>query len=111
MSYMWKNIKQKILPHTLYGRSLMIIVVPILLLQMIVAYIFIDRHLDSMSDKLVYALAGEIGMIIDQIKQSRMPFREVPVQIHYTEYSLGKGQPSRNALKIVVQYLLGKVLP
>src|SRR3990170_6114502 len=70
MSYMWKNIKQKILPHTLYGRSLMIIVVPILLLQMIVAYIFIDRHLDSMSDKLVYALAGEIGMITDQIKQA-----------------------------------------
>jgi two-component system osmolarity sensor histidine kinase EnvZ len=70
MVYSWKNIKQKVLPRTLYGRSLMIIVVPILLLQMIVAYIFIDRHWDSMSDKLVYALAGEIGMITEQVKQA-----------------------------------------
>ncbi|MCE9508270.1 MAG: HAMP domain-containing protein [Alphaproteobacteria bacterium] len=66
----WKNIKQKIFPHTLYGRSLMIIVVPILLLQMIVAYIFINRHLDSMSDKLVFALAGEIDMITEQVRQA-----------------------------------------
>lgn len=68
-----KTLKQKILPRTLYGRSLMIIVVPILLLQLIVAYVFIDRHWDSMSDKLVFALAGEIRMITDQIKQAKSP--------------------------------------
>jgi len=70
MSHTWKNIKQKILPRTLYGRSLMIIVVPILLMQTIVAYIFIDRNWDSMSDKLVYALTGEINMIANQVKQA-----------------------------------------
>jgi two-component system osmolarity sensor histidine kinase EnvZ len=71
MAQRWKSIKQKILPRTLYGRSLMIIVVPILLIQMIVGYIFIDRHWDSMSDKLVSALAGEIDMVTDQIKHAR----------------------------------------
>jgi two-component system osmolarity sensor histidine kinase EnvZ len=70
MPYTWKDIKQKVLPRTLYGRSLMIIVMPILLLQMIVAYIFINRHWDSMSDKLVYALAGEVGMITEQVQQA-----------------------------------------
>jgi two-component system osmolarity sensor histidine kinase EnvZ len=71
--YKWKAIKQRVLPRTLYGRSLMIIVMPILLLQMIVAYIFIDRHWDSMSDKLVFALAGEIRMVTGQIKQAATP--------------------------------------
>ena len=43
MAYRWKTIKQKVLPRSLYGRSLMIIVVPILLIQIIVAYIFISQ--------------------------------------------------------------------
>lgn len=49
--------------------------------------------------------------LVDQIRLSGLPFREVPVQVRYTEYSLSKGQSSRNAIQIVVQYLLGKVIP
>lgn len=48
--------------------------------------------------------------LIDQIRVSGLPFKEVPVQIRYTAYSLGKGQSSRNAIRIVVQYVLGKVM-
>lgn len=48
--------------------------------------------------------------IIDQIRQSRMPFKEVPVEIRYTDHSLAKGQSSRNAIRIAIHYLLGKVL-
>jgi glycosyltransferase involved in cell wall biosynthesis len=48
--------------------------------------------------------------LIDQVRQSGLPFREVPVQIRYTSYSIGKGQSSRNAIRIVFHYLLGKVL-
>ena len=73
MPYTWKTIKQSILPRSLYGRSLMIIVVPILLMQMIVAYVFIDRHWESMSDKLVFDLSGEIRMITNGIKQAKSP--------------------------------------
>ena len=47
--------------------------------------------------------------LIDQIRLSGLPFREVPVQIRYTVYSLAKGQSSRGALRIVWQYLLGRV--
>ncbi len=72
-AYTWKTIKQRILPRSLYGRSLMIIVVPIFLMQMIVAYIFIDRHWESMSDKLVADLSGEIRLVVNEIKQARSP--------------------------------------
>jgi glycosyltransferase involved in cell wall biosynthesis len=59
----------------------------------------LDIQLDGM------AHASEI---IDIISRQRLTFREVPVRIHYTDYSLAKGQTSRSALRIVLQYLLGR---
>ncbi|MDE1152800.1 MAG: ATP-binding protein [Micavibrio sp.] len=63
----FKKIKSALLPRTLFGRSLMIVAMPILLMQMIVAFIFFDRHWDAMSDKLVFALAGEISMVTERV--------------------------------------------
>ncbi len=65
-----KQIKARILPRTLYGRSLMIIVLPVVLIQLIVGYIFLDRHWDSMSDKLAYAVAGEVDLLTNAYKQA-----------------------------------------
>ncbi len=47
--------------------------------------------------------------LIDWIRRSRLSFREVPVQIRYTPYSLAKGQSVRDGFRIVIQYFLGKV--
>ncbi|MFQ5492030.1 MAG: glycosyltransferase family 2 protein [Phycisphaerae bacterium] len=48
--------------------------------------------------------------LIDLIRETQLPFKEVPVQIQYTERSLHKGQSFRGAFRIVVHYLLGRVL-
>ncbi|MHC4696674.1 MAG: glycosyltransferase family 2 protein [Planctomycetota bacterium] len=48
--------------------------------------------------------------LIDLIRQSGLPFREVPVQIRYTDYSRRKGQPSRGAIRILIHYLSGRIL-
>lgn len=48
----------------------MIIATPILLLQMIVSFVFFDRHWESMSGRLVYAIAGEVSMLTTQIKEA-----------------------------------------
>ncbi|MDY0009677.1 MAG: ATP-binding protein [Bdellovibrionales bacterium] len=64
------TLKQKLLPSTLFGRSLMIIATPILLLQLIVSFVFFDRHWDSMSSRLVYAIAGEVSMLTTQIREA-----------------------------------------
>src|SRR4051812_32151669 len=71
MPYTLKTIKQKILPRSLYGRSLIIIVVPIFLIQVIVAYIFIDQNWERTSDKLVFALSGEMKMIVSDIRRAK----------------------------------------
>lgn len=60
-------LRHKLLPSTLFGRSLMILATPILLMQLIVGFIFFDRHWDAMSDKLVSALAGEVQMTAQRL--------------------------------------------
>ena len=48
--------------------------------------------------------------ILDQIRQLRLRFTEVGVHVRYTEYSRGKGQASRDAMGVAVEYLLGRFL-
>ncbi|MDF3024143.1 MAG: hypothetical protein K0R10_1504 [Alphaproteobacteria bacterium] len=67
----FKRLKQRFLPRTLFARSLVILATPIFLLQLIVAFIFFDRHWDAMSDKLVGALAGEIDMLTERIVDAK----------------------------------------
>ena len=64
----WKSIRQKILPRTLFARSLMIMLTPVLLLQLTVAFVFFDRHWDTMTDKLVTTLAGEVGLVVENLQ-------------------------------------------
>ena len=61
--------------------------------------------IDITLDRMAHA-----SELIDQIRESGLPFREVPVRIRYTEYSLRKGQSARGAIRIVLQYLLGRML-
>ncbi len=48
--------------------------------------------------------------ILDRISEHRLRYVEVPVTIRYTEETLAKGQSSWNAIKIVMQLLMRKVV-
>ncbi len=56
---------KRILPRTLLGRSLMIIVMPLVLLQVVSTWIFYDRHWETVTRRLAAAVAGEIASVID----------------------------------------------
>jgi two-component system, OmpR family, osmolarity sensor histidine kinase EnvZ len=60
------NVK-RFLPRTLFGRALLIIVTPVVLLQVVATWIFYDRHWDTMTHRLAHSVAGEIAMVVDQI--------------------------------------------
>jgi polyprenyl-phospho-N-acetylgalactosaminyl synthase len=47
--------------------------------------------------------------ILDEIRRLHLRYVEVPVTIRYSAGSLAKGQSSWNAIKIVWQFLIGKV--
>jgi glycosyltransferase involved in cell wall biosynthesis len=48
--------------------------------------------------------------ILDQIVQQRLRYAEVPVTIRYAADTTAKGQSSWNAVAIVVQYFLGRLV-
>lgn len=49
--------------------------------------------------------------LIDFVRQCGFAFQEIPVRVRYTKYSMAKGQSSRNAIRIALQYLLGRMMP
>ncbi|MEM7429444.1 MAG: ATP-binding protein [Pseudomonadota bacterium] len=53
------------LPEGLYPRSLIIIIAPMVLLQAIVVFLFMERHWDSVSTALAKSVAREIGFVSD----------------------------------------------
>ena len=58
----WRRIRM-ILPKSLFGRALLIVVLPTLLVQMVTTYIFYERHWDNVSKHMALALANEIAYI------------------------------------------------
>ncbi len=64
---------KKYLPRTLFGRSLIILVTPIVLLQIFSAYIFFDRHWSKMSGRLAFAVAGEVSVIAEEVERDPSP--------------------------------------
>ncbi|WP_341702699.1 ATP-binding protein [Ferrovibrio sp.] len=56
---------KRLLPRTLFGRWLLLLLAPIVLLQALLTYIFYERHWDTVTRRLALGLAGEIATIIE----------------------------------------------
>ncbi len=63
------SLIKQILPKSLLGRSLLIIVTPLVLLQVVSAFIFYESHWDKISERLAKALAGDIGAVVEIIRR------------------------------------------
>lgn len=57
------NIK-RILPRGLFGRSLIIIVAPIVLLQAVISYEFFERDLDTTTRRLARDVAADMALLV-----------------------------------------------
>ncbi|MFD1329567.1 ATP-binding protein [Mycoplana ramosa] len=55
------------LPTGLYTRSLLIIIIPMVLLQSVVAFVFMERHWQLVTQRLSMAVTRDIAAIIDLI--------------------------------------------
>ncbi len=58
---------RRFLPKSLLGRSLLILVIPVVLIQVVTAAVFVDRHWEKITGRLSYAAAGEIAVLADAI--------------------------------------------
>jgi two-component system osmolarity sensor histidine kinase EnvZ len=87
------------LPSTFLGRSVMIIVTPLILLQVVSTWIFYDRHWDTVTKRLAGAVAGEVNMVIESMR--RFPGKENEERV----------LSAASAMNIRVAYRRGEILP
>ncbi len=59
---------KSILPRGLLGRSLLILVSPLIILQLVSAYVFYGTHWDMVTRRLAGGLAGDIGAVIEMMR-------------------------------------------
>jgi two-component system, OmpR family, osmolarity sensor histidine kinase EnvZ len=65
----WKRM----LPRSLFGRSLIIIILPLVLAQLIATWIFYDRHWDTVERRLATGVAGDIALTIAALRYADTP--------------------------------------
>ncbi|GAB1582580.1 ATP-binding protein [Phyllobacterium phragmitis] len=56
------------MPKRLYARSLIIVIVPMVLLQSVIAFVFMERHWQMVTERLSTAVVRDIAAIIDIIE-------------------------------------------
>jgi len=67
---------KRLMPRGLFGRALIIIVAPIVLLQAILAYVFFERDLDTTTRRLARDVAADMAMLVALEDNNQSPARE-----------------------------------
>ena len=71
---------RKLFPKTFFGRSLVIILIPVLLLQLVLIYFFYERHWDDVGRRLALALGGQISFIIKTLEEKNFEIKDLETQ-------------------------------
>lgn len=58
---------RRVLPRSLFGRTLLIVLVPLMMLEAVALKIFYGSHLDELSRQLAFSVAGEIAFVLGQV--------------------------------------------
>lgn len=61
----WARVLKRRLPTSLWGRSLLIIVLPVLVMQVAVTWAFFDMHWQTVTARLSDGLAGDIAWVAE----------------------------------------------
>lgn len=61
------------MPKTLFGRSLLIIILPVAIMQIAVTYVFFDAHWQTVTSRLSEGLAGDIAWAVESYDEDPSP--------------------------------------
>lgn len=73
----WSELKKIIIPSGLYARALLMIVLPLIIVQAVTNFIFLDRHLDSITHLLANNIARDVTAVVTFWKEGDQSFEEV----------------------------------
>ena len=64
--HFWRQVSRR-MPKRLYARSLIIVIAPMILLQSVIAFVFMERHWQTVTQRLSQAVTRDIAAIIDMV--------------------------------------------
>lgn len=67
MAFGWLK---KSMPRGIYGRAALILILPVLLLQLLVSVVFIQRHFDGVTRLMTSAVSIELRFLIDTVNEA-----------------------------------------
>ncbi|MFX4223816.1 MAG: ATP-binding protein [Thalassobaculum sp.] len=98
-----KTRLKRYLPKTLFGRALLIIVTPLVLMQAISTYVFYERHWEIMTRRLVHSLAGDIAFLVEELRPpitdgavadlSERSIRHFDIELHWRPEGILPNRP------------------
>jgi len=69
----WARVMKRRLPTSLWGRSLLIIVLPVLIMQAAVTWAFFDMHWQTVTARLSDGLAGDVAWAVESYADDPTP--------------------------------------
>ena len=73
-----KNFKlKKYLPRSFFGRALLIIILPIILLEAIIGFAFIQRYFEQVTTQLAKSTVLQINYVLDRHENTQKNMREI----------------------------------
>jgi two-component system osmolarity sensor histidine kinase EnvZ len=69
----WQRIVKRSLPTTLFGRSLLIIILPVAVMQIAVTWVFFDAHWQTVTSRLSEGLAGDVAWAVETLNDDPSP--------------------------------------
>ena len=61
------NWLKRYVPRGLYGRAALILIFPVVFLQLVVSFVFIQRHFEGVTDQMTRAAAREVRLVLDHV--------------------------------------------
>ena len=107
----WARMIKRRLPSSLWGRSLLIIVLPVLIMQGAVTWAFFDAHWQAVTARLSEGLAGEVAWAAESYRDQPTPQnltviadraeRSMQLSIAFQEGAVLPKEQRRGALGVV----------
>ena len=70
---LWPRFIQRRIPTSLWGRSLLIIVLPVMIMQVAVTWAFFDAHWQTVTARLSEGLAGDVAWAVESWRDDPSP--------------------------------------
>ncbi len=113
---------KRVLPRSLFGRTLLIFVVPTFIMLAAATYVFFDRHWYTVTQRMTHALSGDVAFIVDLLQKSnnpestaevmRLAFDKMDLSVAFEPgKSLPEQRPIHGPIAVMLKHALNVSLP